>query len=95
MDNDEVSDPHIDINILFDLDSTGISIFSGTTFGLFGKLFDKGKYIEIGKLYSNLNKSFKDRFYLEIQRHNDLNEKSFEKFNLNQSNTLKITSYCY
>ncbi len=90
LENDEVSEPHVDINNLLKLDNSGISIFSGTVLGLFGKLFDKGKVLEITNLYSNLNKSFKDRFYLEIQRHNDHNEKAFEKFNLNQSNNLKI-----
>ena len=90
LENDELSSPHIDIDNLFKLDSSGISIFSGSVFGLFGKLFDKGKLLEISKLYLNLNKSFKDRFYLEIQRHNDHNEKSFERFNLNQSINLKI-----
>ncbi len=90
LENDELSDPHVDIKNLFELDTSGISIFSGTIFGLFGKLYDKGKFSEITKLYSNLNKIFKDRFYLEIQRHNDHNEKGFEKFNLNQSSNLKI-----
>jgi len=90
LENDELSLPHIDIDNLLKLDSSGISIFSGTAFGLFGKLFEKGKLLEVSKLYSNLNKSFKDRFYLEIQRHNDHNEKSFERFNLNQSINLKI-----
>ncbi len=90
LENDELSDPHVDIKNLFELDSSGISIFSGTVFGLFGKLFDKGKFQEISKLYSTLNKSFNERFYLEIQRHNDHNEKAFEKFNLNQSSKLKI-----
>ena len=90
LNNNDVSDPHLDINDLFESDSSGIAIFSGTIFGLFGKLFDKGKFSEITNLYKKINKSFDDRFYLEIQRHNDKNEQSFEKFNLNQSNILKI-----
>jgi DNA polymerase III subunit alpha len=90
LNNNELIDPHLDINDLLKLDASGISIFSGTVFGLFGKLFDKGKFSEITNLYKNLNKNFNDRFYIEIQRHNDHNEKSFEKFNLNQSNNLKI-----
>ena len=90
LNNDEISDPHLDINDLLKLDSSGISIFSGTVFGLFGKLFDKGKFSEITNLYKLLNKNFNNRFYLEIQRHNDQNEKSFEKFNLTQSSNLQI-----
>ncbi len=34
--------------------------------------------------------NFGDRFYLEIQRHNDSNELGFEKFNLNKSLELEI-----
>ncbi len=90
LDNNELSAPHLDINDLFELDSSGISIFSGTILGLFGKLFEKGKISEVSKLYSNLSKIFDDRFYIEIQRHEDQNEKDFEKFNLIQSNKLKI-----
>jgi DNA polymerase III subunit alpha len=90
LENGETTDPHLNINDLLKLDNTGISVFSGTIFGLFGKLFNKGKFSEITNLYTTLKKSFEDRFYLEIQRHNDHNEFSFEKFNLTQSNKLKI-----
>ena len=37
-----------------------------------------------------LNLIFDDRFYLEIQRHNDQNELGFEKFNLKKSLELEI-----
>jgi DNA polymerase III subunit alpha len=91
LDNDKTSDPHLNIEDLFKLENTGIAIFSGTVLGLFGKLFNKGKFSEITDLYKKINKCFDDRFYLEIQRHNDLNELDFEKFNLTQSNNLKIS----
>ena len=69
----------------------GIAIFSGTINGLFGKLFDKGKFSEIDELYSKLKSKFiKIDFILEIQRHNDQNEISFEKFNLKKSLDLEI-----
>ena len=42
LENDELSDPHVDFNDLLD-DNKGVAIFSGTIFGLFGKLFNKGK----------------------------------------------------
>ena len=44
LENDDLSDPHLDINDLLKLDTNGISVFSGTIFGLFGKLFDKAKF---------------------------------------------------
>ena len=91
LDNNENSDPHLNIEELLNLDCTGISIFSGTVFGFFGKLFDKGKFSEITSLYKLLNKKFNDRFYLEIQRHKDQNELGFEKFNLTQSKSLEIS----
>ena len=37
-----------------------------------------------------LKKTFDDRFYIEIQRHNDQNEIGFEKFNLKKSLDLEI-----
>jgi len=91
LDNNETSDPHLNISDLLELDNNGISIFSGTVFGFFGKLFDKGKFSEITNLYKLLSKNFGDRFYLEIQRHNDQNESSFEIFNLTQSKKLEIS----
>ncbi len=87
--NDELSDPHLDFNELLKF-TEGISVFSGTIFGLFGRLFDKGKLSEIHDLYEKLKLNFSDKFYLEIQRHNDQNELGFEKFNLKKSLELEI-----
>ena len=89
LENDALSEPHVDFNELLE-DNKGVSIFSGTIFGLFGKLFDKAKFNEISSLYKKLNTHFGDRFYIEIQRHNDLDEDAFEKFNLDQSRILEI-----
>jgi DNA polymerase III subunit alpha len=90
LENDQTSDPHLNIDDLLEINTNGISIFSGTVSGLFGRLFDKGKFSEITNLYKLLNKNFNDRFYIEIQRHNDQNELGFEKFNLSQSQNLQI-----
>ncbi len=87
--NDELSDPHLDFELLLN-NSDGVAVFSGTVFGLFGKLFDKGKLTEIDEAYSKIKKTFDDRFYIEIQRHNDQNEIGFEKFNLKKSLDLEI-----
>ncbi len=90
LENDDISDPYLDVNQLLKLENHGISIFSGTIFGLFGRLFEKGKFQEINSLYKKLSEKYIDRFYLEIQRHNDHNEDGFEKFNLDQSKKLEI-----
>ena len=87
--NDELSEPHVEFENLLS-NSNGVAIFSGTILGLFGKLFDKGKFSEIHNLYDQIKKSFGDRFYIEIQRHDDLNEIGFEKFNLKKSSDLEI-----
>ena len=87
--NDELSDPHVTFDYLLN-NSEGIALFSGTVFGLFGQLFEKGKFIEIHDLYNKIKLKFEDRFYIEIQRHKDLNENSFEKFNLKKSSDLEI-----
>ena len=89
LENDELSDPHVDFELLLS-NSKGVAVFSGTVFGLFGKLFDKGKFSEIDELYNKIKNAFDDRFYLEIQRHNDQNEIGFEKFNLKKSIDLEI-----
>jgi DNA polymerase III subunit alpha len=89
LENDQLSDPHIDFDKLLE-DNEGVALFSGTVFGLFGKLFDKGKFSEIHDMYKKIKSKYNDRFYLEIQRHNDQNELGFEKFNLKKSLELEI-----
>ena len=89
LNNNELSEPNVPFEELLKKDK-GVAIFSGTVFGLFGNLFDKGKYLDIEKLYSKLKSIYKDRFYIELQRHGDRNEDSFEKMNLKKSNDLEI-----
>ena len=89
LENDALSQPHLDIKELLS-ETEGVLLLSGTIQGLFGKLFDKGRLEEIVKLYTNLKSAYKDRFYLEMQRHGDKNENIFEKFNLDQSLKIKI-----
>ena len=89
LENKGLSEPHLNIDELYK-DIDGLSLFSGTCHGLFGKLFDKGRFDEITKIYEKLSSIFFDRFYLEIQRHGDQNEVYFEKYNLDQSSKLEI-----
>ena len=89
LENDGITEPYCDF---FELnkENKGIAIFSGTIDGLIGKLFNQGKYQDITEIYSNLISNYKDYFYIEIQRHGDVNEKIFEKYNLQRSNELNI-----
>jgi len=89
LENDQFSDPHLDFEELLNKDE-GVALFSGTIYGLFGQLFDKGKFTEINDLYLKLKSKYHDRFYIEIQRHGDQNEAIFEKFNLAKSLELEI-----
>ncbi len=87
--NDQLSEPHLNFDELLKKND-GVALFSGTNYGLFGELFNKGKFNEIKKLYSELKLNFQNKFYIEIQRHGDLNEKTFEKLNLDLSLKLEI-----
>jgi len=89
LENNALSEPHLDIKELL-MDTEGVVVLSGTIQGLFGKLFDKGRLEEISDLYKKLFSKFDDRFYIEIQRHGDLNEIAFERYNLDQSFKIKI-----
>ena len=40
--NNEMTEPHIDLDEIFHK-TEGLALFSGTIFGFFGKLFEKGK----------------------------------------------------
>ena len=65
LENNKLSDPHVKFNKLLS-NSDGVAVFSGTSFGLFGQLFDKGKFTEIHDLYSEIKKIYGDRFYIDI-----------------------------
>ena len=84
LENTDNLNPHCKFEDLLNK-SSGIIVLSGSIKCLIGNLFNKGLFEEINDIISKLLKTFKDDFYLEIQRHNDLNEKEFENFNLNIS----------
>ena len=89
LENDAKSSPHLNIDEIL-TNTEGVIVLSGTIQGLFGKLFEKGRFEEINMLYEKLLSKYEDRFYLEIQRHGDQNEIAFEKYNLQKSSQLKI-----
>ena len=65
-------------------------MLSGSINNLIGNLFNKGLFEDLDELINLLNSKFNENFYLEIQRHGDLNEKQFEHFNLDLSKKFKI-----
>ena len=84
LDNDKLNDPYCNFDELI-TNNDGIIVLSGSINCLVGNLFNKGLFEEADNIYKKLSKTFMDNFYIEIQRHNDLNEKQFEIFNLNLS----------
>ena len=89
LENEKTSKPHCTINDLLE-SYEGIIVMSGSINSLLGKLFIKGKFDEIDKIYSTLKRVFDDNLYIEIQRHDDLNEKSYENFNLKLSGKYNV-----
>ncbi len=79
LDSDEKTDPHCKINELKNINE-GLILLSGNHLGFFGKLFKLNKLKQIEEAIKELKNIFKDRFYLEIQRHNDLGEENYENF---------------
>jgi len=68
----------------------GIIVLSGSINGLIGNLFNKGLFEDIDFVFKKLKENFTNNFYVEIQRHDDFNEKQFEIFNLNQSDKYNL-----
>ena len=68
----------------------GLIITLGGLNSLAGDLFKKDKLDEIKEIYAFLKNLLSTNFYIEIQRHNDINEKNLEIYNLNLSNKLDI-----
>ena len=79
LESDEISDPHCKIDELKKINQDLI-LFSGNLYGLFGKLFKLNKEKQIEDSVKELKNIFKDRFYFEIQRHNEPDEEYFENF---------------
>ena len=89
LENSETTDPHCDLDDLID-NSEGIIVLTGSIKCIFGVLFNKGLFREIEEILIKLKKKFNDNIYIEIQRHNDLNEKDFENFSLQISEKLDL-----
>ncbi len=89
LNNEKSLEPILDIDDLY-IQTEGLLVLSGSINGLFGKLFNKGRFDEINNIYKKLSSNYKEKFYIEIQRHGDVNEKEFEKFNLKESLKNKI-----
>jgi len=79
LDSDEKTDPHCQISELRNINNDLI-LLSGNHHGFFGKLFKLNKLKQLEQTIKELKNIFKDRFYLEIQRHNEVGEENYENF---------------
>ena len=89
LENLEASDPYCNFEDLLN-NSEGIIVLTGSIKCMFGDLFNKGLFNEIEEILINLKNKFNNNIYIEIQRHNDLNEKDFENYNLKISKKLEL-----
>ncbi len=89
LENHNKDNPHCSVEDLLKF-GEGIIVLSGSINNLIGNLFNKGLFEDLDELIILLNSKFNENFYLEIQRHGDLNEKQFEHFNLDLSKKFKI-----
>ena len=68
----------------------GLIVTLGGLHSLIGELFKRDRLHEIKEIYIFLKKLLQNNFYIEIQRHYDVNEKDLEIFNLGLSRELDI-----
>jgi len=87
--NNAMKDPSCTLKDLTD-NNQDLILLTGNYTNFFGQLFYKNKLKDVEQILSSLKNSFKDRLYLEIQRHNELQEKNFENYLLYVSKSLKL-----
>ena len=85
LDIKETETPHCKLDNLF-TNNLDLIVLSGGVDDFFGTLFKKNKIKKIEELFSKFEKIFSNRFYLELQRHNDDVEKNYEEFLISISN---------
>ncbi len=87
---DKVSnEPYCEIEDLKKINN-GLICLTGNYNNFFGQLFYSNKSKQIEKILLELKLCFKDRLYLEIQRHGENNEKNYENYLLNLSSILNL-----
>ncbi len=85
----ELEDPCCDIDDLIN-NNKNLILLTGNYRDFFGKLFFANKIKHFQSLIKILKEKFKDRIYFEVQRHDDINEKNYENYILQESKNLGI-----
>ena len=87
--NSKITDPSCGLQDILD-NNEDLILLTGSYTNFFGKLFYKNKLKDFERILSSVKNTFKDRLYIEIQRHNELQEKNFENYLLNISKSLQL-----
>ena len=87
--NNALKEPSCDLKDLID-NNEGLILLTGNSTNFFGKLFYKNKLKDFNQILNSLKNYFKDRLYIEIQRHNEFQEKNFENYLLSISKSLQL-----
>ena len=89
LDKNVIKDPSCSLKDLLD-NNEGLILLTGNYTNLFGKLFYKNKLKDCEQILRSIKDSFRDRLYIEIQRHNELQEKNFENYLFKISKSFKL-----
>ena len=76
------TDPSCSLQDMLD-NNEGLILLTGNYKNFFGKLFYKNKLKDFDQILNSIKSSFKNRLYIEIQRHNESQEKNFENYLFN------------
>ena len=87
--NNAMKEPSCDVKDLI-ANNEGLILLTGNFTNFFGKLFFKNKLKDFNQILNSFKNYFKDRLYLEIQRHNEFQEKNFENYLLSISKSLQL-----
>jgi len=87
--NNGTKDPSCSLKDLTE-NSEGLILLTGNYTNFFGNLFYKNKLKDFEQILNILKDRFTSRLYIEIQRHNEFQEKNFENYLLNISKSLNL-----
>ncbi len=87
--NNAMVEPSCNLKDLTD-NNEGLILLTGNYNNFFGKLFYKNKLKDLEQILNSLKNSFKDRLYIEIQRHDEVQEKNFENYLFSVSKSLSL-----
>ena len=87
--NDRITEPSCNLEDLLE-NNEDLVLLTGNYKNFFGQLFYKNKLKDFEEILNSLKSSFKNRLYIEVQRHNEHQEKNFENYLLNISKSLQI-----